>query len=134
MSIVTFDPKVFKKIYPTFDGVENAVLTDCFNGATMHCNNTDNSTVQDVTVRSYLLNLLTAHIAVLRGVKCGDGVAPVGRISSATEGSVSADMDYMKATPGTGPWYQQTQYGAEYWQATSKYRGFKYRIRQTIPW
>ena len=57
---------------------------------------------------------------------------PVGRTSDATEGSVSASFEYTAPTPGSGQWFQQSQYGAAFWQATSSLRGFRYipaRIR-----
>ena len=134
MAIVTFVPKEFKETYPEFEGVANAPLNNYFQAATFHCDNSDNSFVQDVNARKYLLYLLTAHIATLRGAKDAGNTSAVGRVSKAKEGSVEADMEYLDNKPGNGPWYQQTQYGAEYWQATSKYRGFRYKIRQTVPW
>ena len=100
----------------------------------IYCDNTDASRVINVTQRQSLLWMLTAHIAVLSGaIDCGSSVRPVGRVSSAEEGSVSSELDYMGMTPGSGPWYNQTQYGASYWQATVNYRGFRYRARATQP-
>jgi hypothetical protein len=54
----------------------------------------------------------------------------VGRINSATEGSVSITSDYGSAGSG-GPseaWYTQTPYGALYWAATAQYRTWQYHI------
>lgn len=133
MAIVAFDPSAFVTRYPEFECIPLNLLQMYFSEAEQYCNNTDNSIVSDLTQRAYFLQLLTAHISALAGY--GDGQAkPVGRVADVTEGSVSVSMDYFKLTPGSGPWFQQTQYGAAYWQASSKYRGFKYKIRQTIPW
>ena len=77
--------------------------------------------------------MLTAHIAVIGGLLSADGLPqPVGRIASASEGSVSASFDNVTATPGTGAWFQQTQYGAAFWQATTSLRGFKYIAEPTV--
>lgn len=135
MAVVTFSPTGFKIRYPEFSSLANAQLSACFDDASLYCDNTDASRVTNVTQRQSLLWMLTAHIAALSGlIDCGDGVRPVGRVSSAEEGSVSSELDYMSLTPGSGPWYQQTQYGAAYWQATAQYRGFRYRFRATLPW
>jgi hypothetical protein len=81
--------------------------------------------------------MLTAHIAALNAVELGGRSAEniVGRISSASEGSVSISLD--SQTPGTAAWFQQTKYGAAFWQATTQYR--KARIfpgsnRNPDPW
>lgn len=134
MAVVAFDPSGFLLRYPEFDGVSIARLGSFFNEAGLYCNNTDASKIMDLTQRKYLLWMVMAHIAYLSGAICADGVSPVGRISSGTEGSVSSELDYMEATPGSGPWFQQTQYGAAFWQATVCFRGFRYRPRQTVPW
>lgn len=79
------------------------------------------------------LNMLTAHIAFLAGAFTTDGQArPVGRMTDATEGSVSASFEGVTPTPGTGSWFMQSQYGAAFWQATSSLRGFRYRARPTF--
>jgi hypothetical protein len=92
----------------------------------LYLNNTDDSVVDDVPTRLVLLNMLVAHIAVLNGAFDPAGeAAPVGRVSSGSEGSISASFDYT-STPGTEQWYLQTQYGATYWLATAPYRLFSY--------
>jgi len=78
-----------------------------------------------------LLYLLTAHVAALSYGENGQGPRPlVGRISSATEGSVSVSAEYNVA-PGSAQWYAQTGYGAQYWEATAKYRVGRYRPAPT---
>ena len=108
------------------------LFPNMFAEAGLYLNNTDCSVVQDVNLRMVLLNMVTAHIAFLAGVLSADGQPrPVGRVSSATEGAVSASFDYTPATPGSGAWFQQSAYGAAFWQATTSYRGFKYFANPT---
>lgn len=131
MAVVTFDPTAFKARYPEFAAVANATLSACFTEAGFYLNNTDTSPVQDATRRAVLLNMLTAHIAFLGGTLAADSQPrPVGRVSQAGEGSVSAGFEYL--TPGTAAWFVQTQYGAAFWQSTSSLRGFRYRAQPTV--
>ncbi len=121
MAIVVFNPAAFIARYPEFAAVSPTLLGDYFTEATIYCNNTDQSPVTDIAVRTIFLNMLTAHIAAL-----ADASRPVGRIDSATEGSVSAHMAYSNAVAGTMAWYIQTQYGASYWTASKPFRAFQY--------
>jgi len=133
MAQVVFDPAAFKIAYPEFAATANGFLQTCFDIATLYLSNEDCSVVQDITKRQSLLWMLTAHIAALRGALNPAGAAggpgPVGRISSATEGSVSISTDF-PSNP-TNAWFIQTAYGAMFWQATSSLRGFRYRPRAT---
>ena len=130
MTAVVFDPAAFKARYPEFAAVGDPLLQACFGEAGLYLSNTDNSPVQNVTRRAVLLNMLTAHIAALGGALSSDGQPrPVGRVSSATEGSVSASMEYL--APGSAAWFAQTQYGAAFWQATTSLRGFRYIAQPT---
>jgi len=127
MSVATFDAAAFKARYPEFSATSNASLTYCFDDAGLYLNNTDASPVQDLTRRTRLLWMMTAHIATLGGMLSADGKPlPVGRVASASEGSVSASFDFTPAMPGSGPWYAQTQYGAMFWAATVNLRGMRY--------
>lgn len=89
--------------------------------------NSDASPVQNVTTRGWLFNLLVAHLAALdaRSAQAGAaGGGMLGRVASASEGSVSVSMaDY---PVGSGKWFEQTQYGAEYWQAVQPFLRFQY--------
>ena len=127
MPVVVFDPFAFKIRYPEFNNVPNNRLGMFFQEATLYLSNAPNSPVQCLSRRTTLLNMLTAHVAFLAGALSPTGQpAPVGRVSDATEGSVSVSLNYTEATPGSGPWFNQTQYGASFWQATTNLRGFKY--------
>lgn len=129
MAVVVFDPVAFKAAYPAFAAVSNAILQTCFDSACLYLSNTDASPVQDVGRRQQLLWLLTAHIAVLVGALNSNSAAPVGRTSSATEGSVSVSFEYPSTI--SAAWFSQTQYGAMFWQATLSLRSFNYRPRPT---
>lgn len=130
MAVVVFDPAAFKLAYPQFDAVSDAMLTNYFNLATLYLSNTDCSIVQDIPKRTTLLWLLTAHIAYLSGALEPGQPGLVGRISSATEGSVSVSTE-MPTTPSSA-WFMQTQWGAMFWQSTLSLRSFRYRARPTV--
>lgn len=90
--------------------------------------NSDASPVKDTTRRLALFNLLVAHLAALdaRSAQAGAaGGGMLGRVASAGEGSVNVTMgDY---PVGSGKWFEQTQYGAQYWQAIQPYLRFTYQ-------
>jgi len=72
---------------------------------------------------------ITANVYVYQDsqVLTGNGAArPVGRTSTAAEGSVSAGFDYPVGSSASAAFFAQSQYGAMFWQATSSLRGFKY--------
>ncbi|NNS07336.1 DUF4054 domain-containing protein [Erwinia sp. JH02] len=127
MAIVVLDIPKFRAMFPEFSNVTDETLPFLFDQATDYLNNSDFSLVDDVIKRERLLYLLMAHLASVRyGDANGNGgTGMVGRISSASEGSVSVSSDagqvefrYM--------WYTQSQYGMEFWQATKVYRMANY--------
>jgi hypothetical protein len=122
---VTFNPEIFKQRYPEFAAVSGDLLDMYFDEATLIVSNTDRSRVKDEKERRILLWLLVAHKAKLASNKQG---GLVGRIASASEGSVSVSAD-MGPVTNSQAWYIQTQYGAEYWTATAKYRTMRYITR-----
>jgi hypothetical protein len=130
MSVVTFDPANFKIRYPIFADITDASLTLCFNEASLYLSNADNSPVADLTRRELLLWMLTAHIATLGGLLNDNSPQNFGPIASATEGSVSVSFNN-GSQPGTAAWFQQTQYGASFWQATIGLRSFRWRAQPT---
>ena len=130
MTAVVFDPAAFKARYPEFAAVANATLQACFDEAGLYLSNSDKSPVRDLTRRAVLLNMLTAHVAYIGGILSADGMPrPVGRLSQASEGSVSAAFENL--APGSAAWFQQSQYGAAFWQATTSLRGFRYIAQPT---
>ena len=129
MAAVVFDPAAFKAAYPEFSSVPDATLNGYFVRSQLFLANQD-CPVQDEAKRLQLYWLLVAHIAQLSGALNPGGVpGPVGRTSSATEGSVSVSLEF-NATMGAS-WFVQTPYGAQFWAATAYLRSFRYVARPT---
>lgn len=131
--IVQFDPAQFQIDYPAFAGIDAGVLGRNFTRATLQLNNSCGSMVRDANIRELLLELLVAHITELNnGTNDGAGninppTGVVGRIASATEGSVSlGSAEYKAPDNANQAYYIQTTYGAEYWQSTAKFRTMRY--------
>lgn len=128
MGTVTFDWQAFSALYPEFSAVGQISAAAMFGKATtLYLDNTDDSPVTDLNEREQLLFLLVAHLCSLRGLGSGkDGQAGlVGRITSASQGSVSVSVDNSGSNDASW-WYLQTPYGADYWQATAPYRSMEY--------
>lgn len=133
MAVVIFDPAAFKLAFPEFADVPDARLELLFGMVTATIlDNTGASPVIDVTQRSALLSLLVAHMLTLYGTGTpgagggSGGTAPVGRLASATEGTVSTSFAYMQGGSPTADWYNQTQYGAMYWVMMARFRSMRY--------
>jgi len=129
MAAVVFNPKLFRELYPMFSAMSDPLLEALFVQACMYLDNTDASLVMDLKEREQLLMLLLAHLCALRGYGEKDGASGgsglVGRITSASEGSVSVSVDSSGSNDESW-WYLQTPWGAEYWQLTSPYRSMIY--------
>lgn len=140
--VVTFDYAVWASRYPFLAANVDAPLAQAYFGeAQLFCDNTQASPVQNLAIRATLLNLLVAHLAMLNmpvgatsgtaasgGSTTGAAAGPsplVGRITSATEGSVSVATQ-MDVPPGSAQWFNQTPCGAEFWAATAAYRTMRY--------
>ena len=131
--IVTFNEAAFLLRYPQFAvyaAANPGMLQMVFDEVTvLYINNTPRSYIRDVATRSVLINLAIAHILQLGGATAvggaGSTAGQVGRVSSATEGSVSASLD-MGSTSANAAWWLQSQYGAEFWNATARFRTFRY--------
>ncbi|HHK5577008.1 TPA: DUF4054 domain-containing protein [Neisseria polysaccharea] len=122
MPAVVFDKARFQAAYPEVRAA-GAQLEMWFAQAESLLDNTDHSIVKKLEEREMLLFLLVRHFAALNERAAQGGL--VGRIASASEGSVSVSAD-MGAVGGNAAWYLQTLYGATYWQLTAKYRRFRY--------
>jgi len=124
--IVSFVPADFKARYPEFSGVADSLLQSFFDETMLYLDNSESSRVRDVEIRKPLLWMLTAHIAQLQAGSNGRAPSPlVGRVASATQGSVSVSVDMPGGTPGAA-WFNQTKYGAQYWAATARFRTMRY--------
>lgn len=124
-AIAVFDPAAFKVTYPQWAALPDAQLQGYFNIATLYLRNDGTSPVRTVATQTLLMNLLTAHITQLSAGVDGKGPQSiVGRINSASEGSVSIGADY--PANATNAWFLQTPFGANFWQATAAYRMVNY--------
>jgi hypothetical protein len=127
--------------FPVFGAVSSPLAQSYFNRASnIFPNSTTNPAFAAGTLLS-LLYLATAHVAWINAPRDANGnpastgqpPAPlVGRISSATEGSVSVGVELSGGddTPSKAYWVQ-TPFGIEFWAATARYRAFRYRARPT---
>lgn len=127
MAIVELDTVKFRAMFPEFSNVADLSLPFLFEKSTDYLNNTHFSLVDDAAKRERLLYLLMAHLAYM---KYGDsqkngGSGMVGRISSASEGSVSVSSD-VGQVEFRYSWYTQSPYGMDFWQATKVYRMAQY--------
>lgn len=132
-AIAVWDQTAFLTAYPNFTGVPSGTLEATFNIATIYLRNDGTSPIRSVALQTTLMFMLTAHLLQItfgpdgEGAKAGNtGGSPglVGRISSASEGSVNVSLDY-PSTPNSA-WFLQTPYGANFWQATANYRRARY--------
>ena len=138
--VVAFNYAAWSARYPEFAAVSQDTATAYFGEACIYHSNNGSGPVDDPTVQSALLNMVTAHIAARYSQSQGSPVpgAPqdansvVGRISSASEGSVSVQTDN-QYPPGSAQWWQQTKYGSDYWNATKSYRTMRYRASPGRP-
>jgi len=127
---VTFDYPEWIGMYPMFN-VEPTVTTELaaqnyFNLAgELYLRNDGSGPISDPARQKTLLYLLTAHLAALfTGVS---GQAPsgvVGRVSSASQGSVSVSTE-LSTSPGAA-WFTQTPWGFLFWQGTAALRTARY--------
>lgn len=79
--------------------------------------------VKTTVLQTQLLYMLTAHLASLFSGPNGNNPSGlVGRIASATQGSVTVSAEYESTM--NSAWFSQTPYGAAFWAATAGYRSF----------
>lgn len=135
--IATFDYAKWIALFPELAGVVEPAADAYFAVATTIHANDGGGPVATLAQQAALLNYLTAHIARLfsdrdeSGLSVSGGSVPapdtVGRVSQATEGSVSVTLDMGQVT-NQQAWFLQTKYGSLYWQATAAYRTARYRV------
>ena len=132
MAVAVFSYPQWAALFPELAGSVNEQLADSFfTVAGLLLDNTDCSPVQDVAARLVYLNYIVAHLASLSGYPLAAGQtvpAPsgvIGRVTKATEGSVSVSTDYGAQGRGAAYWLQ-SQYGALYWQLTAWLRTARY--------
>jgi Protein of unknown function (DUF4054) len=141
---VTFNFATFVATFPEFSALTSGQAQGYFNRATGSIvgNSTTNPIFNDGNL-PYLVYLVTAHVAWLNCPKDANGnpaatgapASPlVGRISNASEGSVSVQTEWPLdgSSSAQEKYLAQTKYGVEYWAATSQYRTAQYAARPTI--
>lgn len=139
---VTFDYAGWVARYPEFSALTQGQAQGYFDEAGIYCANDTCNPAFPYGILPTLLNMLTAHIAWLNAprdaqgnvVSVGQPASPlVGRVNSASEGSVSVSTDMGDANAGSPSqaWYMQTRYGAAYWAATAQFRNAQYLANPT---
>jgi len=140
---VTFDFATWVGLFPEFSALTTGQGAAYFTRATatIIANSVSNPIYGDGNL-AYLIYLATSHVAWLNCPKdaggnpaaTGAAASPlVGRVSSASEGSVSVSTEWSFNDPSAQAAYlAQTKYGAEYLAATAQYRTARYIARPTI--
>lgn len=124
--IVTFNYEQWICRYPEFNGIVTEPMAQAyFIEATIYHRNDGTGPVRDKDQQLLLLDMLTAHIAKLYNGSNGAPVGIPGRISNASEGSVSVGFE-IGDLPQAATWFAQTTYGLSYWTATMIYRTARY--------
>lgn len=133
---VTFDYTAFIARYPEFTLVLQPMATEFFNEAGLYCANDACNPAFGAGILPTLLNMLTAHIAWINAPRNAQGQPDstgtqtasslVGRINTATEGSVSVGSEFKGDGGPTQDWYLQTKYGAAFWAASAQFRTMRY--------
>lgn len=121
--VATFNYTIWSFRYPELaPSVPPGMAEALWEEATLYVDNSPRSRIRDVKHRAIILGLVTAHIARLRVPINGVESSPlVGRINSASEGSVSVGTE-LPGMPGGSAWFAQTKYGLMAWQAMAQYR------------
>ena len=144
--VVTFSFATFVGYFPEFAGISPGLAQAYFNRATgsIISNYETNPAFPDGNL-PYLIYLATAHVAWLYCTKDLSGnptsdpsaaqpPSPlVGRISQASEGSVSVSTEYPLDGNSSAQekYLSQTKYGIELWAALAPYRTAQYAARPT---
>jgi len=126
MSVVVFSYTDFIAQFPNLASVGPTLLGMYFTMAGDFVNNTDCSIVPDCPpqagLRTRVLYLTTAHLATIFATINGQSPSGlVGRVSDATEGSVSVATNLDIASQGA-QWWLQSPYGFAAWQALAPFR------------
>ncbi len=135
--IVAFDYDKLIAQFPAMAPVGPQLLEVYWDIATTMHGNDGSGPIAKESLQRSLLNMLTAHIAQLFAPKDPSGnpsaagttsIGVVGRVQSATEGSVSIATAALEGfNTAQASWLGQTQYGALYWAATAQFRTMRYQ-------
>lgn len=134
MAVAVFDYAKWAAMFPYLaaptGGVTEQIASGFFTVAELLLANDDCSPITDTDKRVTFLNYIVAHLARLAGypIAAGGSAAPdgmVGRVSGATEGTVSISSDYGTVSQSAA-WWLQTPEGATFWQMTKFLRSARY--------
>lgn len=140
---ITFDYAYWVASYPEFAACSSGQGQAWFDRSTLFFWNDRGNPAWcagEMLFKQYIY-LLVSHIAWLNAPRDAQGnpaasgtPAPsiVGRVNSATEGSVSVSSEWNGSGSPTESWYLQTKYGAEFWTATAPYRTARYAALPTV--
>lgn len=125
---ITFDYAAWAQQFPQFSStVDEAQANIYFTIATTLHRNDGGGPVSTAATQTQLLNYVVAHLAFLySGTNTQPAAQTVGRISSASEGSVSVQTDYGNNVSQSMAFWIQSQFGATYWAMTAAYRTMRY--------
>lgn len=115
---IGFDYHTFKILFPSLATETEARLQMLWDTACTIVSNPNPVICSESTLKRVLLYLV-AHLITLDN----RGADTAGRISSATEGSVSVGFEALPIKSMDEAWWAQTQYGMTAWRITSPYRG-----------
>lgn len=126
-SPVIFDYAIWSAVYPELAAsVSEPQAQQYWYLASLYLDNTPCGAVPVLgsagfPVRAPIMGMITSHIAALLAGINGQPPNPlVGRIASASEGSVSVATEFDGPVPAQ--WFLQTKYGAMAWQALAPFR------------
>lgn len=134
----TFDLSAWRVRFPEFNGVPDELVSAIALDVPLYFN----PDTVPIDQQAPLFNMVVAHLVsrspgAVAGSPASQGL--VGRVSSASEGSVSVSLDAGPAASATAAFWLQTPYGQLFWTMTAQYRRFRYRtgypklIRQRRP-
>lgn len=140
---VLFDYAAWLIRYPEFSNVPEPLAQAYFDEAGTLIGNDASNLAFGVTVYEgstpvpllkRLLYMVTAHIAQMNSGANGQGgpSGVIGRISSASEGSVSVSSEYGTSGGPSEAFFLQTRYGVAYWAATAQFRTMQYVAQPTV--
>lgn len=120
MAVVALDADAWRELFPAFAKATDAQVGQWFTLACLLVGNDEGGMIPyDPPARlqrQAVIDLVMCHLATLDGR--GDAV---GRVTSATQGSVSSSTEYAAAGKNSA-WWTQTQCGATAWQLLRPYR------------
>lgn len=121
-AVVELDTALFRELYPRYAAASDALIEHWWDVACQIVNNSPASPIPyappSVNIRKALLYVLLCHLAELDQ----RGAGLVGRLGSAAEGSVNAQLASGLDAKAGPAWWQQSQCGATAWQMLKPYR------------